>query len=74
MENNGEQFYRMMMEIKKAMEILENVCEKLTMEYFKAKPPKIHTVSSEEVDVFDNKKKKDQTKLKKHLTNLSEVL
>ena len=59
MENNGEQFYRMMMEIKKAMEILENVCEKLTMEYFKAKPPKIHTVSSEEVDVFDKKKKND---------------
>ena len=56
MENNGEQFYRMMMEIKKAIETLENVCEELTTEYFKAKPPKIHTVSPEKLDILNNKK------------------
>ena len=35
MENNGEQFYKMMMEVKRAIGILEDVCEKLTLEYFK---------------------------------------
>lgn len=60
MENNGEQFYKMMMEVKRAIGILEDVCEKLTLEYFKAKPPKIHTVHDEELDVFNSKDKQDE--------------
>ncbi len=58
MKDNGERYYRMMMEVRKAMSILEDVSEKLTAEYFNAKPPKIHTVSPEALDVFDSKKKK----------------
>ncbi len=56
MKDNGEKYYKMMMEVRRAMSILEDVSERLTAEYFNAKPPKVHTVSDEELDVFNNKK------------------
>ena len=56
MQNNNEKYYKMMMEVKRAIGILEDICEKLIAEHFNANPPKVHTVSPEKLDVFNNEK------------------